>query len=213
MARMPSLRTVAVRLLTATVVGVVISLTAYLAAWHQYRGFYFADIQWMEVHDLEVLHETLELHHKKTGVYPSRLEDLDPIASAQFRKRTDEDKLVDLWRNPFQYSSDGTQYTLYSLGRDGQPGGDGLDADIYGRGKQDFLPTLVQFTTDPMSRGFRFTCEMAGLSGFALCLVLGLGKTWSRQSLLKNLVGLAVTAGACVFAAVVMSFLHIPSGH
>jgi general secretion pathway protein G len=39
----------------------------------------------------------------------------------------------DPWGNEYQYTSPGTHnkdYDLYSLGADGQPGGDGIDADI-----------------------------------------------------------------------------------
>ena len=39
----------------------------------------------------------------------------------------------DPWGNDYQYASPGTHnkdYDLYSLGADGQPGGDGIDADI-----------------------------------------------------------------------------------
>jgi general secretion pathway protein G len=41
---------------------------------------------------------------------------------------------LDPWGRPYLYASPGTQgvdgFDLYSLGRDGQPGGDGEDADI-----------------------------------------------------------------------------------
>lgn len=45
----------------------------------------------------------------------------------------DESVPLDPWGNPYKYSSQpsGTQsYTLYSLGADGQPGGEGFDADV-----------------------------------------------------------------------------------
>jgi len=39
---------------------------------------------------------------------------------------------VDPWGNPYQYAYPGQrgEFDLYSLGRDGQPGGEGPDADI-----------------------------------------------------------------------------------
>lgn len=36
----------------------------------------------------------------------------------------------DGWDNEFVYTSNGSDYTIISLGADGQEGGDGLDADI-----------------------------------------------------------------------------------
>jgi len=41
---------------------------------------------------------------------------------------------LDPWRRPYEYRSPGTSnpesYDLYSLGRDGRPGGEGEDADV-----------------------------------------------------------------------------------
>jgi general secretion pathway protein G len=40
---------------------------------------------------------------------------------------------LDPWNNPFQYANPGQhggEFDLYSLGRDGQEGGEGIDADI-----------------------------------------------------------------------------------
>lgn len=39
---------------------------------------------------------------------------------------------VDPWGNPYVYESTGSSFSLTSLGRDGKPGGEGLDADIGG---------------------------------------------------------------------------------
>ena len=38
---------------------------------------------------------------------------------------------VDPWGQPFVYLNDGGRFELYSLGRDGQEGGEGYDADIH----------------------------------------------------------------------------------
>lgn len=37
---------------------------------------------------------------------------------------------ADGWDHPFEYQSDGNSFTLKSLGKDGKPGGEGLDADL-----------------------------------------------------------------------------------
>lgn len=36
----------------------------------------------------------------------------------------------DPWGKPYVYESDGRSYSIQSLGRDGKPGGEGVDADI-----------------------------------------------------------------------------------
>ncbi|WP_109806431.1 type II secretion system major pseudopilin GspG [Sphingosinithalassobacter portus] len=39
---------------------------------------------------------------------------------------------LDGWERPFLYTNEGSRFTLKSLGRDGKPGGEGVDADIEG---------------------------------------------------------------------------------
>ena len=41
---------------------------------------------------------------------------------------------LDAWQKPYEYQSDGMAFTIRSLGRDGKPGGEGVDADIDGKG-------------------------------------------------------------------------------
>jgi general secretion pathway protein G len=41
---------------------------------------------------------------------------------------------LDAWQKPYEYQSDGMSFTIRSLGRDGKQGGEGVDADIDGRG-------------------------------------------------------------------------------
>jgi general secretion pathway protein G len=41
---------------------------------------------------------------------------------------------VDGWGKPYEYSSQGGSYTIRSLGKDGKVGGEGVDADIEGKG-------------------------------------------------------------------------------
>jgi general secretion pathway protein G len=41
---------------------------------------------------------------------------------------------LDAWQKPYEYHSDGTSFTIRSFGRDGKQGGEGVDADIDGKG-------------------------------------------------------------------------------
>lgn len=74
--------------------------------------------------------------------FPTDQEGLALLTQAPTDERTarawsgpylDEAVPLDPWGNPYQYSarSSGSQsYTLYSFGADGQPGGEGFDADV-----------------------------------------------------------------------------------
>lgn len=139
-------RAAVVRFLACTAFALAVAGIAYVCAWREYRAAFY---QYNEVyHDLAVFHldrlrDALDQHHQATGRYPERLADL------KLDMRLDEaGELVDPWGRPYQYRVEGDGYTLFSLGRDGQPGGDGLDADLFGQGRQNTYPTLWQFTTD-----------------------------------------------------------------
>lgn len=40
----------------------------------------------------------------------------------------------DGWGKPYEYVSDGSSFTIRSLGKDAKPGGEGVDADLDGKG-------------------------------------------------------------------------------
>ena len=41
---------------------------------------------------------------------------------------------TDGWGKPYEYRSDGSSFAIRSLGKDGKPGGEGVDADIESKG-------------------------------------------------------------------------------
>lgn len=41
---------------------------------------------------------------------------------------------LDAWGKPYEYKSEGGAFTIKSLGKDGKPGGEGIDADVEGKG-------------------------------------------------------------------------------
>lgn len=74
--------------------------------------------------------------------WPTEQEGLALLVTAPTDERTsrawagpylDEAVPMDPWGNPYRYAptpSEHQPYTLYSLGADGQPGGEGFDADV-----------------------------------------------------------------------------------
>lgn len=67
-------------------------------------------------------------HH---GKYPTTSQGLEAASKYMPNNKVP----TDAWQNEFQYFSPGThgdhEYEIISLGKDGQEGGDGYDADIY----------------------------------------------------------------------------------
>jgi len=76
---------------------------------------------------------TYRMNHRR---YPTTDEGLEALVNPPGRDRGYLDNIPrDSWDNEFQYRAPGLNgdYDLYSFGRDGQEGGEGLDADISNR--------------------------------------------------------------------------------
>ncbi|HHQ15041.1 MAG TPA: type II secretion system protein GspG, partial [Chromatiales bacterium] len=91
--------------------------------------------------DIRAIESALKLYRLDNFRYPTTEEGLealvnppdDPEARARWPAGGYLDRLpVDPWGRPYLYLSPGNQgeYDVYTLGRDGQEGGEGLDADI-----------------------------------------------------------------------------------
>ena len=91
--------------------------------------------------DVGALEQSLERFRLDNMTYPSIEQGLEALVTApeglQSPDRYPVDGYIkrlplDPWGNPYQYVYPGERATIevYSLGADGQPGGEGLDADI-----------------------------------------------------------------------------------
>jgi general secretion pathway protein G len=79
------------------------------------------------------LSSALDAHRLDVGRYPDSLEGL--VRNTSGRDAWNGPYLrgnvpMDPWGNPYQYSSDGRNFELYSFGADGRPGGEGNDAEV-----------------------------------------------------------------------------------
>lgn len=92
--------------------------------------------------DLKTLSGALAMYRLDNGDYPTSEQGLKalfekpataPVPQA-WRSYVTEAP-TDPWSNPYTYSNDGAGYTITSLGRDGKPGGEGVDADISQKGQ------------------------------------------------------------------------------
>lgn len=91
--------------------------------------------------DLGALANALELYRLDTGRYPTADQGLKALiekpanVAARYwnpggylkKKRLAQDP----WDGPYQYRHDRGGYKLFSLGKDGRPGGEGYDADLH----------------------------------------------------------------------------------
>ena len=112
-------------LIAASFTAICIFVTTYWSAWVGSRTFVALgrDEPFHICADAYHLRGAVELYAKEHGRYPDTLED----ASS---KDADLTQYVDPWKRPYRYVKTDHGFRLFSLGRDGKPGGVGLDADF-----------------------------------------------------------------------------------
>lgn len=82
---------------------------------------------------ISALSSALDAHRLDVGRYPDSLDGLlrDTSNRAAWNGPYLRGEIpADPWGNPYQYSSDGRDFELYSYGADGRPGGEGSDAEV-----------------------------------------------------------------------------------
>lgn len=84
---------------------------------------------------------------RKCGFYPTSEQGLDALVAKPTSGREcrsypangfveDGEVPLDPWDFPYNYTSDGRSYNIFSFGGDGLEGGEGEDADVYLKDKQ-----------------------------------------------------------------------------
>ncbi len=93
--------------------------------------------------NLTTISSALKMYRLDNGQYPTTEQGLQalverpatpPVPSAWAEGGYVAQTPVDGWGNPYVYASTGSGFELRSLGKDGQPGGEGLDADLDSKG-------------------------------------------------------------------------------
>lgn len=93
--------------------------------------------------NLASLSSALKMYRLDNGQYPTTEQGLKalaekpatpPVPAAWPDGGYVSENPVDAWGNPYVYSATGAAFQLRSLGKDGKPGGEGLDADLDARG-------------------------------------------------------------------------------
>lgn len=191
----------ACRFLVALLVGLIIAFTSYLCAYFNQRDAY--GLVTGEPVTIRHVQYAIEKHHENTGHWPGSLAEVEALKD----RLNDKGQFLDPWKHPYQYRVNGDKYELYSLGKDGQPGGEGLDADLYA-GNQPAPPTFSQFMFDLPTGGVLAACIISGVCAGLICLLQR--RDLNRGSFFLLLVATVIGA---ILLAVVISALHIPSGH
>ncbi|KAA0874389.1 type II secretion system major pseudopilin GspG [Nitrincola tapanii] len=128
-------------LLEMIVVLVIIGLLAGLVGPNLFRQADRAKVQTAET-QISMIRGALHAFRLDVGRFPTEAEGLNALVRAPSDERVsafwegpylDGSVPLDPWNRPYEYSLQASateRFSLYSLGADGQRGGEGLDADI-----------------------------------------------------------------------------------
>ncbi|MGO8672668.1 MAG: type II secretion system protein GspG [Capsulimonadaceae bacterium] len=135
------------RISISLVCGLSVSLFAIFASWkaaeHNFYPFNYEHM--VTTAEFSRLDSSIAEYRAKTGRLPKSIRERDlPQESVSSANGWP----LDGWNRPILYRIHGTTYTLLSYGRDGKPGGDGLDADVRSdRRSSNVAITMSQFLT------------------------------------------------------------------
>ena len=206
----------------ASCVGFIVSTLACFVAWQNVRdAMQVRPQQWYTQHLLREIDEAITAYQQKFNTLPRSLDQLrttgQPLPFTKEAVIVDGEKgvILDGWHRPFLCSFDGTNFLVTSYGRDGKPGGIGLDCDLTNKNRhpRESSLTFFQFVSDMGLRGMVGTCIICGVLTFLLSLLTIKPSDLTRQGRFVLGRKLVATVIGAVIVAVIISALHIPSGH
>jgi len=204
------------RFLIASGVGLLVFVIAIVTAWFEIAPIRNVRYdQLLTQLSLQHVEDAIAEHHKRTGSPPMDLNMLRAADNAIILSLRPDGLALDGWGNPFAYSVEGDNYVLRSYGRDGKPGGVGLDYDLSASPllPNEAIPTFSQFLFCMPTAGITVTCGLAGLISFLVCFREVKPTGFSPREVLMMLLTILLTAVTALIAAAFISMLHIPWGH
>lgn len=207
-------RAIATAAFTGIVTAAILAVTSYAVVWIRLRDNFTGS--WTHRHEgvnLHLLTKFIEDYRTKHGAYPDNFTQVTGHPQ-------ETDGLLDTWGRMYGYRVTAEGYELSSLGRDGRPGGEGLDADFYydpqnWRSVQPKNPpariSLFQF--HEVNPGSARLCTFYSIAIGVGVFFSGLPSKRGIQPRKKLLLSAAITTVFSLIVAGYMSGLHIPNGH
>lgn len=208
---------ITVRILIASVVGLSVCGTAILVSWRAFgRDLHPQASQLRTIHLLWKLDVALQAYQETHHALPTSLHDLRSVEDAVHYLPFDEDGVLrDGWDRPLVYSADGAKGTVISYGRDGKPGGIGLDCDLSRSAPfpREAFPTLRQFLFELPTEGVVKSCVWSGVLAFILTIIVvrPVHISERRTAAIATEIGLTVV-GTVILSGIITAF-HVVSGH
>jgi hypothetical protein len=205
---------IVVRVLVASLVWLAVSGLSLYVAWQNARQPDVSRDQSFTRLRLKRINESIAEFRQRFNMAPLSIAQLLAMTNGVPSSDT-QAEFIDGWNRPFLFSSDGTNCLITSYGRDGKPGGVGLDCDLTSSNwkPRESLPTFQQFLHDLPTRGMIMSCLVCGGIAFLLSLFTFKAEELTDMRLLTLAMTLVATVLGATTVAVIISALHIPSGH
>ncbi len=200
------------RLLAAAAIWLIVSGISIYVAWGNASNS--DDCRWEQYQTrfiLKHLADSIAAYRQQFGVSPQSLGDLVKISNAFSYE--EEQHPIDGWGHPMVLSTNATNLVVTSYGRDGKPGGIGLDYDLTteNRDPKEARPTFKQFLYEMPTQGMILSCFVCGsFAGLLSFLIIRIPEL-NRTTMIKLVIKLIVMVLAAVFMASIIAGLHIPS--
>jgi len=204
MSRIKTIRLIP-RLILASIAGLIIFTIGFNAAWESTKG-QAATTQRQARRYLNMVNSAIQTYRKEHGKWPTSLKNIYDDTNFP---------ASDIWGHPYAYHLKENSYTLMSYGRDGKPGGVGLDSDI---SINDSHPinneiSLRQLITIPWAVNAIKGCALAGFLTFLLIFFLVRPEDFNLEGLGCILLKLVLTLFVLFYLTILMIALEYPSGH
>jgi hypothetical protein len=213
-----TLRLTAIRVAWACLFGLALSLLAFRAAIQADQAGYVYE-HWAATGEaMKKIEQAINLYRQEKHRLPRTLGDLRILQDPQLRLR-DDGTIYDGWAMPFHYQVNGTNYVIISYGRDGKPGGVGVNADLTSNNlpskSADILSPreFIEYFRMPDYHDAILTALFTGLLAALLCLKVTGSEALVKMRPAGKIVSLLVLLVATAYTAAMMTFVHIHPGH
>lgn len=201
------------RVAVALFVGLIVVCISMYVGWQNAVEAPAARIQqWMTQEELRSIGKAISTYQTRRGRPPQSINNLDQGGDLLITQAQSDG---DGWRRPFIFSVSGTNAIAISYGRDGKPGGLGLDCDLSSTNwaPTEARPTLQQFFYGMPTGGMIKASIACGVLVFFLALFTLRVPALTRSALLYLVLKIILITIAAAFVATIITALHVPSGH
>ena len=152
------------------------------------------------------LQRDVDRYAQATGKAPATL---DEVPAVQKRWSQDPQSQADPWGRPFLLKNENGRAVVMTLGRDGLPGGEGVDADVTAASPTPSVSRRQFFQVMPL-KPILWTCVIAAVVTALAAFVGPIDTRVGPRNLLVVLVTLAITGAAAVIVGGFITALHVP---